>query len=370
KKNLEPFKESAFNVDLPKPGPDGIALTDINHAGMDVQISLLGGDAAFQVRGTPKKPGVQTKFFSLTAGDGDVPTWEISYKAKDAETLIATVTLDENTLNFKWIKSSVPPKDLPFLGNCALLLECNEKTHVLGLRKPIELETITLNPKNGEGKLQGKLELPLPSLDHVYVEILRVGNFPEDYKDMQLPPATKASEITNNTPMEIKFNFADTNGNALTPLQFNLVTMLNNGVGGTMKPLVNGMPNGKMLMSNIERARNPQIDIEIDKMEKEIAAIDKKNEDKAAHEKTAADSTKQSQLQLGVWSINLAKQLVDVDFEYVIYADYDGNTIDLVTTRKMTEEEKKAKKGGKSSRKKASEEKEAEDDGGFGGMKF
>ncbi len=360
KAKLEPFLDSSKSVDLPKLGPKGIALTEINRADMAVQVSLLGGDAAFQVRGTAKKPGVQTKFFTLTAGEGDATKWKISYKVKDEETHIATITLDGNTLNFKWKKSDAPSKDLPLLGNCALLLECNNKTHILALRKPIELETITLDPKNGEGKLQEKLELPLPSLDHVYIEILRVGSLPKDYKDMQLPSATKVSEITNTTPMEIKFNYTDASGNSLTPLQFSLVPMLNSGINISMKTLLNGAPNGKALMGMINVASSPLFEGNIRKLEQEKASL----------EKAAKDPAKLQQVQSNIWGLTLAKQLIDVDFEYVIYANYGGNTVDLVTSRKKMEEEKKAKKGGKPSRKKAGEEVETEDDGGFGGMVF
>ena len=59
----------------------------------------------------------------------------------------------------------------------------------------------------------------------------------------------------------------------------------------------------------------------------------------------------------------------DADFEFRIYALYDGEEIDLVTSRKMSPDEMKPAKKGKASNKKGGKEPE-EDENDLGGMKF
>lgn len=380
KEAAEPFKNSPSAVELPALDGEKLELTQISHAGMDVSVSLLGGETAFPVKSSGKKPGTQTKFFTISETDGDVPTWEIRYRMREEESLAATLTLEENSLYFQWnAAEEIPPKDLPVLGNCALKLTCNEKEHVLALRQAVELETLVLGGKTGGATVKsGKLEIPFPSLETVYVEIVRVGKFPEDAKVLQLPEPMKASELSKRNPLTVNFKFEDANGNAQNPLIFQFVPIFSNNFAGTLTPVLS-IPGGS-LMKQIEMAKNPQIDIQVTDWKKQITAIEKKNEDVAAHARSPQDTAKVAQLELQIWFVDVLKQLDGADFEYRIYADLDGNQVDLVTSRYISPEDKKAaKKTARSSKGRRAQndggdsEENSEEAGGFGGfegMKF
>jgi len=376
---LEPFKDTVLSVMLPEPETDEVEIAKIDDGGLEVTVSLLGGSTAFAVKSSGKKAAVQTKFFTLESVDNENSTWEIRYQNKEEESKAAVLTLEEGSLKFKWDPDeSIPPKDLPILGNCALKLECNEKSHVLALREAMEFETLVFNPKTGQASVKGgKFEIPLPSLDSVYVEIVRVGEFAEDSKDLQLPEPMKASEISRKNPLRVNFAFTDTNGNAQTPVYFQFVPMFGNGFSGTLTPglSLNGMeiPNpGKMIGQQMGMAQNPQIDLQITKWQKEISAIDQKNKDKAAHAKSPEDSAKQTELQLNIWMVGLMKQLVKADVEYRVYADMDGEQVDLITSKYVDPEAKKAqRKKSKSSKKRdGNDEPDSEEESDLGGFKF
>ena len=376
---LEPFKDTVLSVMLPEPETDEVEIAKIDDGGLEVTVSLLGGSTAFAVKSSGKKAAVQTKFFTLESVDNENSTWEIRYQNKEEESKAAVLTLEEGSLKFKWDPDeSIPPKDLPILGNCALKLECNEKSHVLALREAMEFETLVFNPKTGQASVKGgKFEIPLPSLDSVYVEIVRVGEFAEDSKDLQLPEPMKASEISRKNPLRVNFAFTDTNGNAQTPVYFQFVPMFGNGFSGTLTPglSLNGMeiPNpGKMIGQQMGMAQNPQIDLQITKWQKEISAIDQKNKDKAAHAKSPEDSAKQAELQLNIWMVGLMKQLVKADVEYRVYADMDGEQVDLITSKYVDPEAKKAqRKKSKSSKKRdGNDEPDSEEESDLGGFKF
>ena len=375
KEAAEPFKNSPFAVTLPEPDGEKMELTQITHAGMDVSVSLLGGDTAFPVRSSGKKPGTQTKFFALSEADGDVPTWEIRYRMREEEHLAAVLTLEGNTLQFKWEASEkIPPKDLPVLGNCALKLTCNEKEHVLALRQAVELETLVLGGKTGGATLKsGKLDIPFPSLEMVYVEIVRVGKIPEDSKILQLPEPMKATEISKRNPLTVNFKFEDANGNAQDPLVFQFVPTFSNNFAGTLTPVLS-IPGGS-LMAQIEMAKNPQMEIQVSDWKKQISAIEKKNEGVAVHARSPQDTAKAAQLELQIWFVDVLKQLDGADFEYRVYADLDGNQIDLVTSRYVSPDEKKAsKKSSRSSKGRRAQNDSGDsgdaeqEDGGFGGF--
>ncbi len=345
-------------------------------ASEDVSISLLGGDTAFPVKAAGKKQPTQTKFFTLETGDGDVPTWDVKYKIKDTEMKLATLSLEDKSLNFRWeADGEIPPKDVPMLGNCALKLEYGEKSHVLGLREPIVLETLVLNPKNGTASIKGgKLPLPLPSLDCVYVEIVRVGNLPDDSPDVQIPEPKKASELGPKTPICINFSFKDSNSNLQTPFLYSFTPTFGQNFSGTMLALMaqNGTPipnSGKMYLQAVTQSQDPQIDIQLNNLRKDIDARKKELADKPGWQGDAAKTSEIAQKEMQIWMVGVLKNLVDADVEYRIYADFNGEQMDLITSHFVSPDEKKTpKKGGKA----RSEDEEGDSMGSndIGGMKF
>ena len=250
---------------------------------------------------------------------------------------------------------------------------------MVALRQPMELATLVPGGQAGNATVKaGKMAIPFPSLETVYVEIVRVGKIPENSKVLQLPEPKKAAEISKRDPLMVNFKFEDANGNAQTPLVFQFVPTFSNGFAGTLTPILS-VPGGS-LMKQIEMAKNPQMDIQVTDWKKQISSIQKKNEDVAAHARSPQDMAKIAQLELQVWFVDVLKQLDGADFEYRIYADLEGNQVDLVTSRYISPEDKKAAKKtakspkGRQARNEESDETGADEDddtsGGFEGMKF
>ena len=375
KASAEPFKDVPEIAPIPETSSrETTKLVDLPDAGSDVMVSLLGGDLVFPVKAIGKKQPEQTKFFNLEEGDseGENKAWDIKYKNKEEESLAAILTLEDGVLNFKWQPDAkIAPKDLPMLANCALLLEVGEKAHVLALREPIELPTIVLD-KKGIGNLKGgKIDPPFPSPDVVYIEFVRIGDFPDDCPDIQFPEPTKVSDLNPKKPMKISFNFKDSNGNMNEAFFFDFVPMIGSNLTGTLTVGRQGMTKGvgPQFMAQLAQLQDPQSDIQVNKWQTEIKNLEMKLEKQEAWKRDAADTNKIAQLQGQIWLAGLAKKMVNLDFEYRIYAQYGEDQVDLVVSRKMNPDELKPNKKGKASKKKGGNEPE-EDENDLGGMKF
>ena len=375
KASAEPFKNVPDIAPIPGTAShEKTKLVDLPDAGSEVVVSLLGGDVVFPVKAIGKKQPEQTKFFNLEEGEaeGENKVWDIKYKNKEDESLAAVLSLEDGVLNFEWRPDSkIPPKDLPILANCALLLEVGEKSHLLALREPIELPTIVLDKKTGNGMIKPeKLDIPFPSNDVVFVEFTRIGDFPEDSQDITFPEPTKVSDLGPKTPMKISFNFKDPNGNMQEAFFFDFVPMIGSNLTGNLTAGRQGVTKGmgKQLVAQLAQLQNPQIDLQVQQWQKKIQEIEKKLEGKQGWQREAKDTTEIANLQMQIWLVGIAKKMVDADFEFRIYAQYGEDQVDLVTSRKMSPEEMKPGKKGKASRKKGGNESE-EDEGDFG-MKF
>ncbi|MCR5163128.1 MAG: protein kinase [Thermoguttaceae bacterium] len=376
KASAEPFKGVPDIAPIPGvSSKEKTKLVDLPDAGSEVTVSLLGGDVVFPVKAIGKKQPEQTKFFDLEEGDaeGENKAWDIKYRNKDDEALAAVLSLEDGELNFEWRPDSkIPPKDLPILANCALKLEVGEKSHVLALREPIELPTIVLDKKTGNGMIKPeKLEIPFPSNDVVYVEFTRIGDFPENSQDIVFPEPTKVSDLGPKNPLKISFNFKDPNGNMQEAFFFDFVPTIGSNLTGNLTPGMQGMTKGagKQVMGMLSQLQNPQIDLQVQQWQKKIQEIEKKLEGKQGWQREAKDTTEITQLQMQIWMVGIAKQMGDADFEFRIFAQYDGEEIDLVTSRKMSPDEMKPGKKGKQAKKKGGNEPE-EDENDLGGMKF
>ncbi|MBR0191917.1 MAG: protein kinase [Thermoguttaceae bacterium] len=376
KASAEPFKGVPDIAPIPGvSSKEKTKLVDLPDAGSEVAVSLLGGDVVFPVKAIGKKQPEQTKFFNLEEGDseGENKAWDIKYKNKEEESLAGILTLEDGELSFEWRPDDkIPPKDLPMLANCALKLEVGEKSHVLALREPIELPTMVLDKKTGNGGFKPeKLDPPFPSSDVVYVEFTRIGDFPDNCQDITFPEPTKVSDLGPKNPMKISFNFKDPNGNMQEAFFFDFVPTVGSSLAGTLTPGMQGMAKGagKQLMAQLSLLQNPQIDIQVQQWNKKIQEIEKKMEKVEAWQRDAKDTNEIAKLQMQIWLVGIAKQMGDADFEFRIYALYDGEEIDLVTSRKMSPDEMKPAKKGKASNKKGGKEPE-EDENDLGGMKF
>ncbi|MBQ2821774.1 MAG: hypothetical protein IJF17_09355 [Thermoguttaceae bacterium] len=340
-----------------------------------IEIELLGGQTAVPVKGSSKKKknaGGEEELSGFTleqdeAKDENTSVWKIKFNQKGRKATCVMLTHDKKTLTFKW-RTKVPAKILQPIGNCVLKITCGEDTHYLALREPMTLETAVMNPKTGSATAKtSKPEIPFPDPSVMFFEIVNLGKFAPGNAMVEFPPATNVSEISPKEPLQIKFNFKDSNGNVNELFHFNLALGFKTNFSVSLLP-DNNMGQFSAMM---QQAMDPQSDIVITKLRKEINNIKQKLDKQEGWKRNAADTTKISQSQQFIACIEKLRELGKADLKARLYADYGDVKVDLVVMEPISEEQKIAakqnkKKKGKKETKRESEEQEDS----VGGFKF
>ncbi len=349
---------------------DSVVLVPLDTAGKPVTIELLGGTTAFPAKVSTKKkknPEDDLVGFTLEKEENkeNSAVWKIKYNQRGKVASAALLTHDGKELKFRW-NLKVPAKFLAPLGNCVLKITVENETHYLALRKAVVIESLVLNPKTAAGSIRSeKLDCPFPSLETVYVEILNLGQYQAGGTDVVIPPATKAFEIGPKNPLQIKFNFTDSNNNVQTAVQLDVLPGFGNNFTASLIP---AKELAKQLPIWIQQANDPQIDIQINNWKKDIQARKKELADKPGWQGDAKKTTEITQKEMQIWMVGKLKTLSDADAQVRVYIDYGETQTDLVTTEKMTVEQiADAKKASRKSSSKKGSKGGAEGGDGIGG---
>lgn len=351
-----------------------VGLVPLETAGKPIAMELLGGETAIPPKASAKKKkknaDSEVTGFTMEQDEpkeGKDPTWKIKFNQKGKKATSLILSHDGKTLNCKW-NTKVPQKLLLPIGNCVLKITCESETHFLALREPIKLESIVLNPKTASGAIKGtKMQIPFPALETVFVEILNLGSYLPGDSSVVIPPATKASEIGPQTPLQIKFSFTDPNGNVSSPLQFDVVPNFGNGFSASILPPKEW---AKQLPAMIQNVQNPQFEIQINKIKQEISTTKQKLEKEEAWKRNAADTSKIANLEQQLWLYDKLKTIANADAKIRIYVDYGEFQADLIVTETLTVEQKAEKKTASKGGKKEKAAAAPEDENDLGGLKF
>lgn len=355
---------------------ENVELLPLGTGDQAISMELLGGQTATSAKASPKKKkndegDAEATGYTMEqdeSKDPNISVWKIKFNQKGRKATCVTLTHDKKTLSFKW-RTKVPQKILLPIGNCVLKLTCGKDAHYLALREPMKLETAVMNPKTGSASAKtSKPDIPFPDPSVMFFEIVNLGKFTPGNEMIAFPPATRVADISSKEPLQIKFNFRDSNGNINELFHFDLALGFKTNFSVTLLP---DKEYSRQFAAMMQQAMDPQSDIMMTKLRNEINSLKQKLDKQEGWKRDAADTTKISMNQQMIARFEKLRELGGSDLRARLYADYGEVKVDLVVMEPSSGEQKAAmKQGRKKKGKKEAEAESEEQEDSLGGFKF